>query len=293
MLSIPVIILFSIGLIIWLEYSTTVDKDKAAYTIGFVTKEVAVKKILDGSYDADLKYLCDYASLSNIVYENEKGANTVNFESWAKLDIAPRFYKNPQKKNLSGLYYEVWMKKRTNNKDLVSIVFKGTSSKNDWDTNFRWFRRLFTKKVFDYYDQLNVIADSIISDINTQVNGNAIELTSTGHSLGGGMAQFMAYRIEQIKKVYAFNSSPVTGYYDIEDKDALDPNKSGCKIYRIYESGEALTYVRKFFTILYPAPLLKTKNPAIIRVRFSFVVGKDLIYQHGIKLFLKNLKKYK
>ena len=291
-LAISIIIFIYVGLVSWIGYTTSTDANQAAYTIGFCTKTVPVKKILDGSHDKDLKYLYDYARLSEIVYENHDGGNTTKYRSWTKLDIKPRFYQDPEKINLSGLYYEVWKTERPNDKNLVSIVFKGTSSKNDWDTNFRWLRRVISQQFSDYYDQLNIIADDIISEINTQVKNEPVEITSAGHSLGGGMAQFMAYRIKKIKKVYAFNSSPVTGYYDIETAESLDQNKKGCRIYRIYESGEALTYIRKFLTILYPAPLFKTKDPAIIRVRFSFVVGRDVLYQHGIKVFCENLKKH-
>lgn len=46
-----------------------------------------------------------------------------------------------------------------------------------------------------------------------------LKIIATGHSLGGGLAQFMAYAIPEIDLVYAFNSSPVTAYYDVLSKD--------------------------------------------------------------------------
>ena len=166
---------------------------------------------------------------------------------------------------------------------IIAIVFKGTENLNDWKTNLRWFRKFLTINTNDYYDQLNETSDSIMNEIINIVANDSIKIITAGHSLGGGLAQFMAYRINEIKQVYAFNPSPVTGFYDVP-KSERKKNKQGCKIYRIYESGEVLSTFRKLMTILYPAPLIKTKNPALIRIRTSFTSDTSTITQHSICL---------
>ena len=69
------------------------------------------------------------------------------------------------------------------------------------------------------------------------------ELYSTGHSLGGGLAQEFAYalprndNVPRVTKVFAFDPSPVTGFYSV-GKDLRDYNKTDLRIDRIYERKE-------------------------------------------------------
>lgn len=197
----------------------------------------------------------------------------------------------------SNLYFEAWGLNEESDETIVAIVFKGTEFSNldDWGANFRWFIKGVNKTTFDHYDHLGKIDSAMVDAIKNHYSSGdkKLKIVSTGHSLGGGLAQYMAYSIPEINFVYAFDPSPVTGYYDVKPRKRRIENKKGAKIYRIYESGEGLTFARKFMTILYPVPLFKTKDPAIIRIRFDFKTGEDSVDQHSIEDLAESLRKGK
>jgi hypothetical protein len=73
------------------------------------------------------------------------------------------------------------------------------------------------------------------------------DVISTGHSLGGGLAQRLAYSlgaaagIPTVKNVYAFDPSPVSGKRSAPD---FSEQAKGLTIYRIYNRGEILAGLR-------------------------------------------------
>jgi pimeloyl-ACP methyl ester carboxylesterase len=107
---------------------------------------------------------------------------------------------------------------------------------------------------------------------------------STGHSLGGGLAQQFAYslprnsRQRRVAQVYAFDPSPVTGFYSV-DAALRDMNKAELCIDRIYERGEVLAILRSL-TSLFIKP--SASSPSIRGVRYSLFVSVDPIRSHSI-----------
>ncbi|GEM_PF-2470665 len=97
-----------------------------------------------------------------------------------------------------------------------------------------------------------------------------------------GLAQQAAYTSDKIKIVFAFDPSPVTGFYDIP-REIRNQNRSGIKVFRIYEHGEILAYARNLMGLLYPAPMFKTKDPAIFRLQFNFLTNKGFASQHDMR----------
>ena len=63
-------------------------------------------------------------------------------------------------------------------------------------------------------------------------------------------------------------------------------NSQNLKIYRIYEHGEVLSYVRFVMKGLYP---VSEKNPDIIQVRFNLINSGNVVTQHDIKTLTCNL----
>jgi pimeloyl-ACP methyl ester carboxylesterase len=119
---------------------------------------------------------------------------------------------------------------------------------------------------------------------------------STGHSLGGGLAQQFAYalpdallqqgqNLPRVIQVYAFDPSPVTGYYSLEKQIRMQ-NSKGLRTDRIFERGEILAVVRSFLALVRPPSMM---NPAVRAVRYSFEGIRDPIYAHNIGRFAKAL----
>lgn len=286
------IILISVLYYFWLDNKTKAKHnqvDKVTRSTGLETELLDIHDLTNGRLDSNLIWMDELAKLSNIVYR-KNGQVDINHEDWYKTPI--KVIESQNEKALKGLYYEVWVHKSNDKIELAAIVFKGTENRNDWRTNLRWIRKRLFIHSYDYYDQLNETASDLMNLVHKQIGRENVEVVTAGHSLGGGLAQFMAYRIEKIKLVFAFNSSPVTGYYDVE-KTKRKTNKKGCKIYRIYEGGEALDPIRKLLTLLYPAPLIKTENPSLIRIRTSFSVLKSRIKQHSMSDLANHLRKAK
>lgn len=291
-----IVIVLIIAFFYWLYHASIADPGYATYLIGVTPEVVSTYDLTNGNYDEELIRLDEYAELSDIVYRRPEKEKIDTFLNWEKLPISiDDFQSNLPGK--SNLYFEAWGLNEESDETIVAIVLRGTEFSNldDWGANFRWFIKGVNKTTFDHYDHLGEIDSAMIDAIKNHYSSGdkKLKIVSTGHSLGGGLAQYMAYSIPEINFVYAFDPSPVTGYYDVKPRKRRVENKKDAKIYRIYESGEGLSFARKFMTILYPAPLFKTKDPAIIRIRFDFKTGKGSVGQHSMEDLAKSLRKGK
>lgn len=110
----------------------------------------------------------------------------------------------------------------------IAVAFGGTVFTNlkDWKANLRWFLPK------DSNDEYSVIVRTYgkafveqYLDLIHSAGWESLEhvhLFSTGHSLGGGLAQEFAYSlpknesVPRVDKVYAFDPSPVTGFFSVE-----------------------------------------------------------------------------
>lgn len=290
------LILVLFAFLYWLNYIIHSKAEFANYTKGINTVSVSTYELTNGQHDKELVRMDEYAKLCDIVYRCGPNEKLDTFLNWKRMMI-PMENVDPEDKSkirLNGFYYELWELKEID-QTIVAIIFSGTNEFSDWLANFRWIRRLFSKRTWDHYDQLNKISNKIVESIknNHSVENGKLKIVTAGHSLGGGLAQFMAYSIPEINFVYAFNPSPVTAYYDVKPKSTRIENKKDLVIYRIYESGEGLSFVRTFMTFLYPAPLIFTEDPAFIRIRFSFATGDDSVEQHTMCHLAENLTKCK
>jgi hypothetical protein len=114
-------------------------------------------------------------------------------------------------------------------------------------------------------------------------------IVSTGHSLGGGLAQFVALATKsggpRIAKVFAFDSSPVTGAH-LVDKRLREENAVGLTVDHVYESGEVLSLARRLAQE-YP-PLKSRCNPLVRSVEVKAARG-SATGLHGIPLLATNL----
>lgn len=166
----------------------------------------------------------------------------------------------------------------------VAVAFGGTVLHNekDWLSDLRWF-------VPDRNDEYTQVVRTLVGPFCVEYGrrfaaGARPALYSTGHSLGGGLAQQFAYAlplddgVPRVKAVYAFDPSPVTGYFSVP-RALRDENKRNLLIDRVYERGEILALLRSLLNLIYEPP---AHDPAIRSVRYSLFYGWNPLADHSI-----------
>lgn len=166
----------------------------------------------------------------------------------------------------------------------VAVSFGGTvfDNEKDWLSNLRWF-------IPDPRDEYTQVVRTFVGPFCAEYRrrfpaAQRPLLYSTGHSLGGGLAQQFAYAlpledgVPRVKAVYAFDPSPVTGYFSVP-RLLRDENKLDLFIDRVYERGEILALVRSLINLIYEPP---AHHPAIRSVRYSLFYGWNPIADHSI-----------
>jgi hypothetical protein len=184
-----------------------------------------------------------------------------------------------QKMDAVHLRAEAW----TNlSKNSVVVAFGGTVFSNwkDWKSNLHWFDPF-------QHDEYNLIVSEFGPEFvkafakQKEIVGweflRSASLYSTGHSLGGGLAEEFAYSlptnypgVPRVTKVYAFDPSPVTGFVRVK-MITRDENKKGLQIDRIYERGEVLAILRSITSTIHKPPAI---NPEVRQIRYN-LFGKD------------------
>src|ERR1700732_1226062 len=237
-------------------------------------KEVVVrepgKRLLGAPADAgaEAQYDVDFALLSQAVYQKPIDAETIKEGEAVDPDSTLRdmgwckwegFPKGKEKEAFDAVHLRVQAWSNLKSKK-VAVAFGGTVARNpkDWVSDIRWFIPHHNDQYTRIVDTLGTafIAEYSTGHANCEVSPN-YELFSTGHSLGGGLAQEFAYSLPindtvgPVKKVYAFDPSPVTGYYSVKEP-VRDHNKKSLAIDRIYERGEILAIFRSLINLVYP-----------------------------------------
>jgi hypothetical protein len=216
---------------------------------------------------------------------NPNGEAILSDCGWTRWpDFAPENVLDEMKK--SHLRVEVWTKKEP---PCIVAAFGGTvfTSGKDWKSNLRWF---LPKHKDEYSQIVDVFGPAFVDELCRRMRESEwaylrnATMFSTGHSLGGGLAQQFAYslppnpEVPRVAQVFAFDPSPVTGFYSV-DKARRDKNKYNLRINRNYERGEILAILRSLMSFLVKP---SAKNPSMRGVRYSLFFPADPIRGHSI-----------
>jgi len=191
----------------------------------------------------------------------------------------------PEKLRDAHLRVQVWV---NGSKNAVAVTFGGTvvGNEKDWISNLRWFIPFHED---EYTETVQLFNPAFVEEFVKRIRGQMpdpgpVTLYSTGHSLGGGLAQQFAYslplypNVPRVTKVYAFDPSPVTGYFSVNSKIRW-VNKTGLLIDRIYERGEILAYLRSITNFVHTP---SAKNAEIRQIRYNLFFTVNPFKGHSI-----------
>lgn len=186
--------------------------------------------------------------------DREKLEQILNVKGWKEVRD-PRWI--PVCEDDVGLYLRVW-ERTTDTKKEVTIAFRGTWGFKDWVYgNAHWFTRFLPMD--DQYSRARASVKKVFQHYADQTKEPPHYVT-TGHSLGGGLAQHILYsNPKRVVQAITFDPSSVTGFAD----QTVDNQIAGCscdasvtdgepRIYRVYDAYEILSNLRIFHKIFFP-----------------------------------------
>lgn len=156
----------------------------------------------------------------------------------------------PPCEDSTGLFARVWT--LGGDTPVVVIAFRGTWGFKDWlYGNLHWLTRFLP--IEDQYSRARLLAERVIDHYANQA-GASVRFYTSGHSLGGGLAQHILYTFpERILQAIVFDPSSVTGFVDQSAPNqaqacACDAEElhGEARIYRVYDAYEVLAGLRIF-----------------------------------------------
>lgn len=141
-------------------------------------------------------------------------------------------FKQSKEECEKGLQYSVWLNRKVT-PNVLCVAFRGTeflTEGQDMVSNLHpvlgWLPG------YDQYEHVeHTMIPAFEKKYGKQIRDGKLAVVTTGHSLGGGLAQSFMYRLpEEVRQCYAFDPSPVTAFTGLDAKSKkrfndLLPNK--------------------------------------------------------------------
>ena len=162
-------------------------------------------------------------------------------DTWREVIIDPKEYSKMQE---NGFDAQAWERVRGDNgKTELIIAFRGTDS---FLSDFLYANLVFWEPLIgeSQFVTAKKFRDAVLEKVDADPELKYDDLIFVGHSLGGGLAQYLQdYTVDS--KAYVFNASPNRGrIYEKFGKPTAEKH-----VTRMYEKGEILQYLRYFSDI--------------------------------------------
>ena len=243
------------------------------YTDAFAFQKMQSEISGSSSHQIMLSSSYIYAHLSKYIYDIEANATVVEpsdifFEKsdtqgrrlptgwtmikWSSISAAAR-----PRTFASGLAFNVLVNETERQ---IVVAYRGTTELNDWWTN------ILNTFTCDYFSTQYVEAAEafrvLMNDL--PVGYRSFDVVTTGHSLGGGLASYIAKINPQIvKKAFIFNSAPLCVTERLQD---IVKGEDNSKIHSIVLRGEAVRTASLGFLVSAYFPGDDYYVPAPVRV---------------------------
>lgn len=181
-----------------------------------------------------------------------------------------------------GLFVEVWVRDQLGQASEYAIVFRGTQGGGGWWSNLRFLTSLLPG-VHDQYSQAARLYPRLIDQINLREEiagrpANERRITLVGHSLGAGLAMFVAMKNPGVNRIIGFNPTPISGYFAISYQKRSERLAALEQVDFIYENSEILHQINSCTD----GERFDPNLPAPIRCHEINLAGGNIIVQHEI-----------
>jgi hypothetical protein len=208
------------------------------------------------------------AALNSYAYRSQDGTvyeATGEFSNFTLKQYDARWKKQARVLKPSGLALDYYFDESDPEIFKVLVAFRGTEfeSISDWYSNLSWFTQLLPLR--NQYDVAREVFGEIRSKAKEKQGAKKATFITTGHSLGGGLAEHIAHAFPCTSAV-VFDSSFVVNRY------RLAQPYDDAQVVHIFDKDDELTFVRRLFSP-------DAETPTYRRFRLNAVARGSL--QHG------------